>query len=76
MSEKIYPSCWEEINFDKVDLDRWTETSRLLVPNGWIIREIVIQEYYEDRMTNPTDVKVSASICFLPDPNHDWIFEK
>lgn len=56
---QLYTRKWEGI-------DDYTE--RLKVPNGWIVRSKV-------RYCNPSENCGSESMCFVPDPTHEWRLE-
>ena len=48
---------------------------RAKVHGGWIVKtfENVIHDVYEGMMRDGWDWRVA--MCFVPDPNHEWIIE-
>lgn len=64
-----YEKEWERfIHAGGDNSEYYTQTSRLKVPGGWLVRE---------RLDSPAsngfdEVNVSVSICFVPDIHHVW----
>lgn len=52
---------WEEI----YEADPYTETDRLKVPGGWIVRTVA-----EGR-----NESIGVALTFVPDPGHKWSLE-
>ena len=57
-----YSRKWEKISQD---------TLRLMVFGGWLVRS---QDAYTIGDSEATPIELG--ICFVPDPNHQWILEE
>jgi hypothetical protein len=45
-----------------------TSTARAKVPGGWLINNVT----YTEVICNGNERNISESMCFVPDPNHEW----
>lgn len=72
----LSPPRWEEV-YDRTG----DSLSRMKVPGGWLVSNTTCRVEYVDSPIQPgTRMAVEAgdykvSMCFLPDPNHEWLKE-
>jgi hypothetical protein len=60
---------------ERVPRPKWekvaTDTHRLKVPGGWLVKRKDLLLLVADE----TPTEISSSMCFVPDPRHEWRFE-
>jgi hypothetical protein len=66
----IKTQIWED-----VPTNVGTYTRRLKVVGGWLIMDLCdTMQYHPDR--GNVENGYTSSICFMPDPNHEWLKEE
>lgn len=58
---------WEEFGISESSCTSY-QNHRLKVPGGWLVQSFA-------RLFHHQGDNCSVSVCFYPDPNHDWKLE-
>lgn len=68
MTEPNKKISWELINNISFG---WTERAK--IPGGWLVRTCGVSDALPTADVNNFQIpSMALSICFVPDPNHEW----
>ena len=60
-----------QIKWETLTTDIAVTIQRAQVPGGWLV--ISVDEVITPNTLNDTGYEWRSSICFMPDPNHEWL---
>lgn len=70
MANKLPEQKWENVSHNSGGY-----LSRMKVPGGWLVREVMdVMTFNRDE--HNTGYEWRSSICFMPDINHEWLKEE